>query len=173
MSSEIAPLNTEYFDELDAFIDAMRLTDAESRQAALIEVLHRAQDLFGYLPDEVQEFVAAKLKLPLSHVHGVITFYHYFTTTPRGKHQISICLGTACFVRGAERVIAEFERLLEISMGEVTPCGRFSLAALRCVGACSLAPVVMIGDRTYGNVTPEQVAVILAEYDEQDAKEQS
>jgi len=163
----------EKFDELAAFIDEMQLEDTEARQAALIEVLHRAQDLFGYLPDEVQEFVAARLKLPINHVHGVITFYHYFTTTQRGMHQISICLGTACFVRGAEHVIAEFERLLEIGMGEVTPCGRFSLAALRCVGACSLAPVVMIGDRTYGNVTPDQVAVILAEYDQADAEEKS
>lgn len=108
----------------------------------LINILHAAQEIFGYLPREVQEMVAAELHIPVSRVYGVVTFYSFFTMTPKGKYPISVCLGTACYVRGAEKVLDEFQRQLEIKIGETTSDGLFSLDCLRCVGACGLAPVV-------------------------------
>lgn len=130
----------------------------------LINILHAAQGIFGYLPREVQEVVASLLHLPVSRVYGVVTFYSFFTMTPKGKFPISVCLGTACYVRGAQKVLDEFQRQLEIKVGETTPDGLFSLDCLRCVGACGLAPVVTIGGKVYGRLTPEKVRDILAEY---------
>lgn len=130
----------------------------------LINILHAAQGLFGYLPREVQEIIAADLHIPVSRVYGVVTFYSYFTMSPKGKYPISVCLGTACYVRGAEKVLEEFQRQLEIKIGETTPDGLFSLDCLRCVGACGLAPVVTIGGKVYGRLTPEKVRDILSEY---------
>ncbi len=130
----------------------------------LINVLHKAQSIFGYLPAEVQEIISRELNVPLAKVYGVVTFYSFFTMIPKGKHPISICTGTACYVRGAEKVLDEFKRLLEIKVGETTPDGKFSLSCLRCVGACGLAPVVLIGEKTYGRVSPDGVKDILDEY---------
>jgi NADP-reducing hydrogenase subunit HndA len=130
----------------------------------LINVLHKAQSIFGYLPAEVQEIVSKELKVPLAKVYGVVTFYSFFTMIPKGKHPISICTGTACYVRGAEKVLDEFKKLLDVKVGETTPDGKFSLSCLRCVGACGLAPVVLVGEKTYGRVAPEMVKEILAEY---------
>ncbi|MDD2962886.1 MAG: NAD(P)H-dependent oxidoreductase subunit E [Bacteroidales bacterium] len=130
----------------------------------LINVLHKAQEIFGYLPAEVQEVVAKELNVSVAHVYGVVSFYSFFTMTPKGKHPISICLGTACYVRGAEKVLDEFRKLLKIQVGETTPDGKFSLSGLRCVGACGLAPVVTIGEKVYGRVAPDGVKEILAEY---------
>ncbi|HAQ64609.1 MAG TPA: NAD(P)H-dependent oxidoreductase subunit E [Bacteroidales bacterium] len=130
----------------------------------LINVLHKAQEIFGYLPAEVQEVVAKELNVSVAHVYGVVSFYSFFTMTPKGEHPISICLGTACYVRGAEKVLDEFRKLLNLQVGETTPDGKFSLACLRCVGACGLAPVVMVGDKVYGRLAPEGVKDILAEY---------
>lgn len=132
----------------------------------LINVLHKVQGTFGYLPAEVQEAVAAELNVPVAKVYGVVTFYSFFTMTPKGKHPISICTGTACYVRGAEKVLDEFKKNLKIEVGETTTDGKFSIACLRCVGACGLAPVVMVGSKTYGRVAPEMVKDILAEYSE-------
>lgn len=130
----------------------------------LINVLHKVQDLFGYLPAEVQEVVAAGLKVPVAKVYGVVTFYSFFTMTPKGRHPISICTGTACYVRGAENVLDEFRNKLNIEVGETTEDGKFSLSCLRCVGACGLAPVVMVGEKTYGRVSPDMVQEILDNY---------
>lgn len=130
----------------------------------LINILHAAQGIFGYLPREVQEIIASRLHIPVSRVYGVVTFYSFFTMTPKGKYPISVCLGTACYVRGAEKVLDEFQRQLEIKVGETTPDGLFSLDCLRCVGACGLAPVVTIAGKVYGRLTPEKVRDILAEY---------
>ena len=130
----------------------------------LINVLHKAQSLFGYLPAELQEIIAKELNCSVAHVYGVVTFYSYFTMLPKGKHPVSICLGTACYVRGAEKVLEEFKRQLKIQVGETTPDGKFSLSCLRCVGACGLAPVVLVGEKVYGRVAPDGVADILAEY---------
>jgi NADP-reducing hydrogenase subunit HndA len=130
----------------------------------LINVLHGAQELFGYLPPEVQELVAAELNVSIAHVYGVVTFYSFFSMLPKGKHPISICMGTACYVRGAEKVLDEFKKLLKVKVGETTIDGKFSLSCLRCVGACGLAPVVTIGERVYGRVVSEDVKRILGEY---------
>jgi NADH-quinone oxidoreductase subunit E/NADP-reducing hydrogenase subunit HndA len=130
----------------------------------LINVLHKTQGQFGYLPAEVQEQIAEELKIPVARVYGVVTFYSFFTMLPKGQHPISICTGTACYVRGAEKVLDEFRRILKIQVGETTANGKFSLSCLRCVGACGLAPVVMIGDKVYGRVSPDSVKDILDEY---------
>ena len=132
----------------------------------LINVLHKTQSSFGYLPAEIQEVIAKGLNMPVAKVYGVVTFYSFFTMIPKGKHPISICTGTACYVRGAETVLDEFKKKLNIEVGETTPDGKFSISCLRCVGACGLAPVVMIGDKTYGRVSPDSVSDILKEYDD-------
>ena len=131
----------------------------------LINVLHKTQGMFGYLPAEVQEVIAKELNIPVARVYGVVTFYSFFTMKPKGKHPISICLGTACYVRGAEKVLDEFKRALNVKVGESTSDGKFSLSCLRCVGACGLAPVVMIGEKVYGRVSPDGVKDILKEYE--------
>ncbi len=130
----------------------------------LINVLHKCQEHFGYLPAEVQEVISNVLVVPVAKVYGVVTFYSFFTMTPKGKHPISICMGTACYVRGAEKVLDEFKKELGLQVGQTTTDGKFSLSSLRCVGACGLAPVVMVGDKTYGRVAPDDVRNILKEY---------
>ena len=130
----------------------------------LINILHAIQSNVGFLPMEVQEIVAHELSIPVAKVYGVVTFYSFFTMLPKGKYPISICTGTACYVRGAEKVLDEFKRQLNITVGETTEDGLFSLDCLRCVGACGLAPVVMIGDKVYGKLTPEKVRNILSDY---------
>ena len=132
----------------------------------LINVLHKTQSIFGYLPAEVQEVIAQQLNISVARVYGVVTFYSFFTMVPRGKYPISVCTGTACYVRGAEKVLDEFKRLVKVPVGETTPDGKFSIAGLRCVGACGLAPVVLIGDKTYGRVAPDGVKEILKEYED-------
>lgn len=130
----------------------------------LINVLHKAQEHFGYLPAEVQEAIAAELNVSVAKVYGVVTFYSFFTMKPKGRFPISICTGTACYVRGAEKVLEEFKKELQIAVGETSEDGKYSLSCLRCVGACGLAPVVMVGEKTYGRVAPDDVKQILAEY---------
>ena len=130
----------------------------------LVNVLHGAQEMFGYLPAEVQEVVAQELNVSVAHVYGVVTFYSFFSMLPKGQHPISICMGTACYVRGAEKVLDEFKRQLNVKVGETTPDGKFSLSCLRCVGACGLAPVVTIGEKVYGRVSPDDVKKIIGEY---------
>ena len=130
----------------------------------LINILHGCQTHFGYLPAEIQELISDYLNVPVAKVFGVVKFYSFFTMTPKGLYPISICMGTACYVRGAENVIDEFRKELGISVGDVTPDGKFSLSSLRCVGACGLAPVVLVGEKTYGRVAPDDVKGILKEY---------
>lgn len=151
--------NKKLFDELDEFIDSL-----SSKKGALIQVLHHAQGLFGYLPREVQLHVAKKLDVAPSKVYGVVSFYSYFTTEPKGKYKISVCLGTVCFVKGSDKILEKFENLLGIKSGESTPDLTFSLEGLRCVGACGLAPVVVVNGKVYGNVKLDQVESILDEY---------
>ncbi len=154
--------------DIDKIVEICNAFDNNS--AELINVLHKAQEHFGYLPAEVQELIAAQLKCSVAKVYGVVTFYSFFTMIPKGEHPISVCTGTACYVRGADKVLAEIEKQLNIKVGETTPDGKFSLSCLRCVGACGLAPVVMIGDRTYGRVAPEKVREILEEYIDESCK---
>ena len=148
----------EQFDKLDKFIDGL-----DTREGALISVLHKAQEIFGYLPQEVQRHVARRLEIPDSQVYGVVTFYSFFNTEPKGKYRIDVCLGTACFVRGANDVLEQFKRELGIEVGGTSADGLFSLDALRCVGACVLAPVVTVNGKVYGKVTPSDVKGIIEE----------
>ncbi|MEI6106992.1 MAG: bidirectional hydrogenase complex protein HoxE [Opitutae bacterium] len=124
----------------------------QHRQDALIEVLHKAQELFGYLEDDVLRYVAVQLKLPASRVYGVATFYHFFTLKPQGEHTCVVCLGTACYVKGANKVLAAVERLAKIKAGATTPDNKLSLLTARCIGACGIAPAVVYD----GTVTPRQ-----------------
>lgn len=130
----------------------------------LINILHATQGTFGFIPQEIQEVIAFKLDIPVSQVYGVVSFYSFFTMTPNGKYPISVCMGTACYVRGAEKVLDELQRQLDIKVGETTNDGLFSLDCLRCVGACGLAPVISIAGKVYGRVAPEKVKKILSEY---------
>lgn len=152
-------LKDQCFEELQEFIQSL-----DNPKGELITVLHKAQEIFGYLPLEVQEFTSEKMNIPLSEVYGVITFYSFFTTTPKGEHPISVCMGTACYVNGAEKILNEIKRELGIKVGETTIDGRFSLDVLRCIGACGMAPVIMVGKKTYGRVEPDEVKNILKEY---------
>lgn len=130
----------------------------------LIKILHSAQTYFGYLPESVQREIAKRLKISVAKVYGVVTFYSFFTMTPKGRHAISVCMGTACYVRGAEKVLDELKKQLNIKVGGVTEDGKFSLDSLRCVGACGLAPVLLIGEKVYGRVEPGQIKEILDSY---------
>ena len=154
-------LAKECFAELEGFINNL-----PEKKGALISVLHKAQEIFGYLPPEVQSFVAEKLNISLAKVYGVVSFYSFFTMVPKGKYPIAVCMGTACYVRGAEKVLNEFNRLCGIGVGETSADGKFSLDALRCVGACGLEPVVLVGEKVYGRVTPEEVKKIVEEYND-------
>ena len=146
--------------------ELIKLCEAYGNQPGeLINILHKAQDTFGYLPREVQEIIARQLSIPVSKVYGVVTFYSFFTMTPKGEHPISVCMGTACYVRGAEKVLDEFKRVLGLNVGETTSDGKYSLSSLRCVGACGLAPVVLIGEKVYGRIVPGDVEKILKELD--------
>ena len=152
-------LDVKKYQELEAFINELGAKPEE-----LIAILHRAQHIFGYLPREVQEFIANKLHINVSKVYGVVTFYSFFTMERKGKYVINVCLGTACFVRGADKILKEFEARLGIKNGETTEDGKFTLSSLRCVGACGLAPVVQVNGKTYGNATIETVKEIIEEY---------
>ena len=137
----------------------------KGQPGATMPVLQAAQEIFGYLPEEVQIMIAEGLDVPLSEVYGVASFYAQFTLNPKGKYQISLCLGTACYVKGAAEVLAAIEQKLGIKTGSITPDGKFSLDACRCIGACGLAPVMMIGNDVYGRLTPEQIPAILDKYE--------
>lgn len=152
-------LSTEHIDLLKSICN-----EHDNQPEELIHILHKTQNSLGYLPAEVQKVIAHQLHMPVSKVYGVVTFYSFFTMTPKGRYPISVCKGTACYVRGAEKVMDEFMQILNIQVGENTPDGKFSLSTLRCVGACGLAPVVLIGDKVYGRVTPDRVREILDEY---------
>ena len=134
-------------------------------QGALIPVLHEAQELFGYLPLEVQRQIAQELDIPLAEVYGVVSFYTQFSINPKGKYQINVCMGTACYVKGASEILDKFRTRLSIDVGECTDDQKFSLDACRCIGACGLAPVVTINDEVYGKLTADEVDDILDKYE--------
>lgn len=131
---------------------------------ALMPVLQGAQEIYGYLPIEVQTMVAEGLDKPLSEVYGVATFYSQFSLNPKGKYQIGVCLGTACYVKGSNLLVEKIEEILGIKVGECTPDRKFSLDATRCIGACGLAPVMTINEDVYGKLDPDQIPEILAKY---------
>jgi NADH-quinone oxidoreductase E subunit len=133
----------------------------EHSESYLIAVLHKVQQTYGYLSQEHMDEVAHLLRVPTSTVSGVATFYHFFRLQPRGKFAISICMGTACFVKGADQVLDAFERELGIRVGETTSDGLFSIEGSRCLGVCAMAPVVMINDQVFSKVTAQQVSQLL------------
>lgn len=141
-----------------------------NQESELINVLHRVQSKLGYLPAEVQEVIAKELNCSVAKVYGVVTFYSFFTMIPQGEFPISICMGTACYVRGAEQVLAEFKRQLGVDVGESTEDGKFSINCLRCVGACGLAPVVTVGEKVFGRVSPADVKKIINEFKDASAE---
>ncbi len=134
------------------------------RPAELIQALHRVQEVLGYIPPQAQREVARLLNVPLSQVHGVITFYHFFRTQPVGKHLIRLCLGTACHVRGAGEVLAALQEELGVGLGGTSPDGLFTLEGVRCLGACGLAPVMMVDGEVYGRLTPRRAREIVRRY---------
>ena len=134
----------------------------------LMPALQEAQGIYGYLPVEVQRMIADGMNVSLSEVFGVATFYSQFSLTPKGKHRISVCLGTACYVKGSDKILEAVEAKLGIKSGECTPDGMFSIDSCRCVGACGLAPVMLVDDDVYGKLKPEQVAGIIDIYTEKE-----
>jgi len=133
-------------------------------EGALIPVLHEAQEIYGYLPIEVQTIISKNLGVSMAEIYGVVTFYTQFTTQPKGKYKIGVCLGTACYVKGSGTLLDKLKEKWGISEGECTPDGKFSIDATRCIGACGLAPVITVNDDVYGKLTVDEIDGILAKY---------
>lgn len=140
------------------------INSLEEIEGELISVLHQAQDIFGYLSEDLQLYVARRLDIPAAKVFGVVTFYSFFTMVPRGKHLISICMGTACFVKGADKILEEFRRQLKLGDDNSTADGIFTVETLRCVGACGLAPVVIVDGKVFGRFKVEDVEGVIKQY---------
>ena len=140
------------------------IEEYKDREGSLIQILHLAQGIYGYLPLELQQFIAQKLDMPLSEVSGVITFYSLFSTQPRGENTIRVCLGTACYVRGGKKIIDKLREILGIGAGGTTADGKFTLEVMRCIGACGLAPAITINDVVYRQVNPAKLQAIIAKY---------
>ncbi|HPV69522.1 MAG TPA: NAD(P)H-dependent oxidoreductase subunit E [Bacilli bacterium] len=131
----------------------------------LLVVLSQIQQEFGYIPLEVQEVVSEEMNIPVAEIYGVVTFYSFFSLKPKGKYIIGVCLGTACYVKGSQNIIDKFCELLKIRPGETTPDGLFTVDALRCIGACAIAPAVTINGKVYANLTVDRVEKIIKEYE--------
>ncbi len=137
----------------------------KDRDGSLIQILHLAQEINGYLPLDLQVFIADKMGIPLSEVSGVVTFYSFFSTKPRGKHTVRVCLGTACYVRGGKKIVEGLRDRLGIEVGETTDDGKFTFEVARCIGSCGLAPAMMIDDVVYKQVNVDKLNSILAKYE--------
>jgi NADH:ubiquinone oxidoreductase subunit E len=146
------PSGDQRFSALDQTIEFYK-----REPTALIQILHAAQNTFGYLAADVLRYVAGAMRMPLAQVYGVATFYNFFSIVPRGKHQILVCRGTTCHVRGAQQTMDRLGQVLGVNEGETTKDGIFSLHSARCIGACALAPAITIGDDVYGMITPDKV----------------
>ena len=140
------------------------LSNYTKDKSNLIQILNEVQEKFGYVPMKVQEQIAKYLNIEVAEVYGVVTFYSRFTLKPKGKYAISVCMGTACFVKGGEKILDKVKEKLKIEEGETTDDGKFSIDATRCIGACGLAPVFTINDEVYGKATPEMVDKVIEEY---------
>lgn len=149
------------FDELRQYIDKVGRD-----RGNLMSILHHAQEVFGYLPIEIQQFISDETTIPLSDIYGVVTFYSNFSIEPKGKYEVGVCLGTACYVRGAQDIADEFAKEIGIGVGETSEDGKFSIVATRCIGACGLAPVVTINGDVYGNLVKDDVKKILKNYED-------
>jgi len=147
------------FEEIANIIDLYR-----DKEGSLIQILHQAQRIYGYLPLDLQEYIARSLGRPLAEISGVITFYSFFSTKPRGQHTIRVCLGTACYVRGGKKLVEHLRSALGVDIGETTPDGKFTFEVARCIGACGLAPAMMIDDVVYKQVNVNRLDSILSKY---------
>jgi len=147
------------FKQLKEYIDSIR-----DSQGVLMQTLHKAQNIFGYLPIEVQKFISLEMDIPLAEIYGVATFYTQFSIEPKGKHKIGVCLGTACYVKGSQLVLDKLSKELGIKVGSTTEDNQFTLEATRCLGCCGLAPVMMIDDEVYGKLDPKNIPDIIAKY---------
>ncbi len=159
MSGNGCRCEQELYKQLDQVIDAYR-----GKPDCLIQVLHKAQQVFGYLPKEVQKRVAEGLGVSLNEVYGVATFYSFFSLQPKGKHQVNVCQGTACYVRGSSKVLARIEKELGVGPGETTADGNFSVEVVRCLGACGLGPVMTVDEDVHARLKPDKVPSILKRY---------
>jgi NADH:ubiquinone oxidoreductase subunit E len=155
----VEDISREEWEKIDRVIDKY-----QKRYGVLIPVLKEVQDICGYLPKKVQHRIAQGLQLPASQVYGVVSFYAFFTMTPRGKHIIRVCLGTACYVRGSKQILDNLQRELHVEVGGITRDRKYSLEAVRCLGACGLAPVMVVGNDTYGMITPGKAIEIVSSY---------
>lgn len=158
----MAVAQIEFSKELESFV-----REWKDKPGNLIMILHRVQEEFTYVPRAAAERLARELNMPLAKIYGVMTFYHYFKTTKPGKYRLAICMGTACYLKGGQTLLEEAESILGIKGHEVTADGLFSIDAVRCVGCCGLAPVLMVGNDVYGKLTKEQVPEIIAKYKSQ------
>ncbi len=136
----------------------------KNQKGAVIPVLHEAQNIYGYLPIEVQEMISEGLNVPLAEIYGIVTFYAQFSLNPKGKYQIGVCLGTACYVKGSGDILEKVKEILGIDVGECTPDGLFSIDATRCIGACGLAPVLTVNEDVYGRLVVDDVPGIIEKY---------
>lgn len=141
------------------------IADYGGNESNLIQILHMAQAIFGYLPENALEFIAKEMDLPMSKIKGVVTFYSLFSTQPKGRHTIKVCLGTACYVRGGKKVLEKIKSLLDIEVGETSKDMNFSLEVMRCIGACGLAPAISVDDKVYKRVNPNKLPQILGQYE--------
>lgn len=141
------------------------IEEYKEKEGNLIQILHIAQGIYGYLSIPIQQLIAKKLDKPLSEVSGVVSFYSFFSTEPKGRHTINVCLGTACYVRGGKKLVAKLQELLDVEVGGTTKDRRFSLEVMRCIGACGLAPAISIDDKIYKQVNPDKLMSILEQYD--------
>ncbi|MDD2376252.1 MAG: NAD(P)H-dependent oxidoreductase subunit E [Clostridia bacterium] len=135
-----------------------------SVDGGIIAALHEVQDEYGYIPESVQKYLSKELDVPMSDIYGIITFYSRFSLLPKGKYSIEVCMGTACYVKGAEDVLNTFKDELKIKEGEITKDGKFSLECIRCIGACGLAPAIVINEEVYGKMSPDKVREVLSKY---------
>ena len=149
--------------EREAMLRAV-IEELRNDQGCLMPIMQKAQDIYGYLPYEVQKIISDELDVPMEKIYGVATFYSQFNLYPKGQYKISVCLGTACYVKGSGDIYNKLMEILGIAGGECTADGKFSLDACRCIGACGLAPVMMINDDVYGRLTPDELDGILAKY---------
>ena len=147
---------------LDAFMDDV--CQKEYAESYLIAVLHKTQELYGYLPSEIMDRIAEKMQIPTAHIWGVATFYHYFNLKPIGRYVVSVCLGTACYVKGADKILNTLKKELGVEVGETTEDKLFTLQGARCLGACGIAPVIMIDDKIYGELDAKKTINIINQY---------
>lgn len=162
MEKNTLPFNgtKEQEEQLRSVIESYR-----DSKGATIPILHKAQEIYGYLPIEVQTIIAEELNVPLAEIYGIVTFYAQFSLNPKGRYEIGVCLGTACYVKGSGDILEKIKSLLGIDVGECTPDGKFSLVATRCIGACGLAPVITINEDVYGRLVTDDIEDILKKYE--------